>query len=129
MKNIALVLFVTVALTGCEWTRDKVHAWTAPATPDIVTQGGVITSQPKVDVPVPYVVPPVATPLPEPDVACGSDPKMVLCKAYKNKEALLSDPKIKAFGFAVLIDNSVVKPGMQPGINYRTLPNGNLSRG
>lgn len=128
MKNIAVILVAVTTLTGCEWAREKIHTWTAPPPPSVVTQSGTIASQPK-DPSVPFVVPPVITPREEPDVACANDPKLVLCRAYKNKEALLADPKVKAFGFAVLIDNNVVKPGMMPGINYRTLPNGNLSRG
>jgi hypothetical protein len=132
MNKIVIVGFLCLSLTGCEWTRDKVHQWTAPKDTVVTTtvQSGVVDSPPTTtQKPVPITPQSMFGGAKEPDVACVADPTMVLCKVYKNKSALLADPKVQAFGFTIFLDEVVVKTGLMPGIKYRTLPNGNVSRG
>lgn len=61
--------------------------------------------------------------------ACSNDPALLLCKTYPSVEALLADPNVKKFGFAISVNEQPVHKGEEPAVKYRLLKDGSVTRG
>ena len=115
--NLSIVLFA-LALSGCnvpnpvDYVKNKVNA---PPTAEEKAAVKPDESLPKPDVPVP--------------ANCSKDAALVLCFTYESIDALTADPNIKKFGFQVTVDTDEVHHGIQPGLKYRTLKDGSVTRG
>lgn len=61
--------------------------------------------------------------------ACSNDPALLLCKTYPSVDALLADPNVQKFGFAISVNGVEVKKGQQPDVKYRQMKDGSVIRG
>lgn len=61
--------------------------------------------------------------------SCSNDPALLLCKTYPSVDALLADPNVKNFGFAISVNGVEVKKGQQPDVKYRQMKDGSVVRG
>jgi len=57
-----------------------------------------------------------------------SHPRSLLAATYPNAAALKADVAKEISGMAVTLDGDMIRSGMGPSINYRTLSDGSVSR-
>ncbi len=122
LSLLIAILLVSISATGCDMNPSSWAEKTKQSIDEKITTPATAQEKAEFLDKLPKQTLPAAS-------ACSSDPALILCKTYPSVDAMLSDPNVKKFGFAISVDNVVVRPGLKPDIKYRKLKDGSIIRG